>query len=132
MIPVTVVVPSTLAAVGAEEGRADGGTTVADLVRYELDDGSTIYFESADGSLVSLRGGEPEIVDAGRLGKRLQHIAKAAGEIADSMRSTLTADDMQLQFGVKVASEAGIWFFSKVSGEGSISVTLTWRKQPSP
>jgi hypothetical protein len=103
---------------------------MADLVRYELDDGSTVYFESADGNLVSLRGGEPEVVDAGTLGRRLQHIAKAAGEIADSMRSTLTADDMQLQFGVKVAGEAGLWFFSKVSGEGSISVTLTWRTPP--
>lgn len=105
---------------------------MADLVRYELDDGSTVYFESADGNLVSLRGGEPEIVDAGRLGKRLQHIAKAAAEVADSMRSTLAADGMQLQFGVKVAGEAGLWFFSKVSGEGSISVTLTWKKPLSP
>jgi hypothetical protein len=58
---------------------------MADLVRYELEDGSTVYFESAEGSLVSLRGGEP-----------------------------------------------GLWLFSRVSGEGSISVTLTWKNPPSP
>jgi hypothetical protein len=105
---------------------------MADLVRYELEDGSTVYFESAEGSLVSLRGGEPEIIDAGRLGTRLQHIARAAGDVAGSIRSTVTADAMQLQFGIKVTGEAGLWFFSKVSGEGSISVTLTWTKPPSP
>jgi hypothetical protein len=44
----------------------------------------------------------------------------------------VTADAMQLQFGIKVTGEAGLWFFSKVSGEGSISVTLTWTKPPSP
>jgi hypothetical protein len=104
---------------------------MADLVRYELDDGSTVYFESAEGSLVSHRGGgEPEIVDAGRLGTRLQQIARAAGEVASSMRSAVAAERMQLQFGVKVTGEAGLWFFSKVSGEGSISVTLTWKNPP--
>jgi Trypsin-co-occurring domain 1 len=67
-----------------------------------------------------------------RLGKRLQHIAQAVGEVADSMRSTLTADGTQPQFGVKVAGEAGIWFFSKATGEGSIFVTLIWTKPPPP
>lgn len=106
---------------------------MADLVKVELEDGSTVYFESADGGLVCPRGrGEPEVVDAGKLGDRLQQIAKAAGEVANSMRSTLAADGMQLQFGVKVTGEAGVWCFSRVSGEGSISVTLTWKSSPSP
>jgi hypothetical protein len=51
---------------------------MADLVRYELEEGSTVYFESAEGSLGSHHGGEPEMVDAGRLGARLHHIASAA------------------------------------------------------
>jgi Trypsin-co-occurring domain 1 len=106
---------------------------VPDLVRFELEDGSTVDFEVADGDLVSPRGrGEPEVIDAGRLATRLQQIAKAAGEVAELMRSALPADDMQLQFSIKVTGEAGIWCFSKVSGEGSISVTLTWKSSPPP
>jgi Trypsin-co-occurring domain 1 len=106
---------------------------VAHLVRFELEDGSTVDFETADGNLVSPRGrAEPEVVDAGKLSNRFQHIARAAGEIAHSMRSTLAADGLQLQFSVKVTGEAGMWCFSKVSGEGSISVTLTWNGSPSP
>ena len=80
---------------------------MADLVRYELEDGSTAYFKSTEGSLVTQRGGEPEIVDAGTLGTRPQHIARAAGEVAGSMRSAGAADGMQLQYGDKAARPFG-------------------------
>jgi hypothetical protein len=39
---------------------------------------------------------------------------------------------MHPQFGVKVAGKAGIWFFSKATGEGLISATLIWTKPPPP
>jgi hypothetical protein len=51
--------------------------------------------------------GEPEIVDAGTLGTRPQHIARAAGEVAGSMRSAGAADGMQLQYGDKAARPFG-------------------------
>jgi hypothetical protein len=39
---------------------------VAEFVRYQLEDGSEVYFEAAESDLVSLRGGEAEVTDAGR------------------------------------------------------------------
>ena len=49
---------------------------MADLVEYRLDDGSTVLFESAQASLVSLHGGDPDVKDGGRLSDRLSAIAK--------------------------------------------------------
>ena len=51
------------------------GGGMADFVKYELEDGSEVFFESAEASLVSLRGGSADVVDAGKLGDRLSHIA---------------------------------------------------------
>ena len=48
---------------------------MADFVKYELDDNSEVFFESAEGSLASLRSGDADVVDAGKLGDRLSNIA---------------------------------------------------------
>lgn len=97
------------------------------FVRYVLDDGAEVYFEAAEGSLVSLRG-EPEVVDGGRLGDRLGQVAGAAQEVAQSLRSRLSPDEIKLEFGVKVAGEVNWWFFAKSQGESTLNVTLTWQK----
>jgi hypothetical protein len=34
---------------------------VAEFVRYELDDGSEVYFESAESDLVAQHGGAPDV-----------------------------------------------------------------------
>lgn len=101
---------------------------MADFVRYELEDGSQVFFESAEGSLVSLRGDSVEVVDAGKLGDRLRHIAAAADEVSRGLRERLAPEEIELEFGVKVSGEVSWWFFAKASGEASINVTLTWRK----
>lgn len=54
------------------EAEEQMGARVADPVKYELGAARPSTFESADGSLISLRGGEPESIDAGKLGTRLQ------------------------------------------------------------
>jgi Trypsin-co-occurring domain 1 len=101
---------------------------MADFVRYELADGSEVFFESAEGSLVSLRGGSPDVVDAGRLGDRLRHIAAAADEVSKGLRERLAPEEIELEFGVKVSGEVNWWFFAKANGEASMNVKLTWRK----
>ena len=53
---------------------------MADFVKYQLEDGSEVFFESAEASLVSLRGGAADVVDAGKLGDRLSNIAAAADQ----------------------------------------------------
>lgn len=101
---------------------------MSDFVRYELEDGSEVYFESAEGSLVSLRSGSPDVVDAGRLGDRLQHIAAAAAEVSKGLRERLAPEEIELDFGVKVSGEVNWWFFAKANGEASMNVKLTWRR----
>jgi len=101
---------------------------MADFVKYQLDDGSEVYFESAEASLVSMRGGDAEVVDAGQLGDRLRNIATAADQVSKGLRERLEPEEIELEFGVKISGEVGWWFFAKASGEASINVTLTWKK----
>jgi hypothetical protein len=102
---------------------------VAEFVRYQLEDGSEVYFEAAESDLVSLRGGEAEVTDAGPLADRLQHVAKAAEQVTQSLRSRLTPDEIKLEFGIKVSGEVNWWFFAKNKAEGTISVSLVWKPQ---
>ncbi len=99
---------------------------MAELVKYELDDGTEVYFESAESDLVSLRGGEPEVAEGGALQGRLQGVARAAEEVSSSLRSRLAPDEVELQFGVKISGEVNWWFFAKNSGEATVQVTLKW------
>jgi hypothetical protein len=101
---------------------------VADFVRYELDDGSEVFFEAAEGSLVRLRGGAAEVADAGKLGDRLRHIAAAADEVSRGLRDRLGPEEVELEFGVTVSGEVNWWFIAKTSGDASMKVKLTWRR----
>ena len=96
---------------------------MAEFVRFTLDDGSEVLFESAESGLVALHGGgTPEVRDGGKLTTRLQ---EAAEEVAGSLRSRLVPDEMSLEFGLKVSSGVN-WFFAKAQGEGTIKVTVKW------
>ena len=101
---------------------------MADLVEYALDDGSTVLFESAEASMVSLYGGAPDIKEGGRIADRLSSIAKTAGQVASAMRESVGPQELTLELGVKVAGEVNAWFFAKQQGEATIKVTLTWKK----
>ena len=99
---------------------------MAEFVRFTLDDGSQVLFESAESDLVALRGGPPEVRDGGKLTARLQGVADAAEQVAGSLRSRLAPDEVSLEFGLKVSGEVNWWFFAKSAGEGTIKVTLRW------
>jgi Trypsin-co-occurring domain 1 len=98
---------------------------VVEFVRFTLDDGSDVLFESAESDLVALRGGLPDVCDGGKLAVRLQGVAKAAEEVARSLRSQLVPDEVSLEFGLKVSGGVN-WFFAKAQGEGTIKVALKW------
>jgi hypothetical protein len=98
---------------------------MAEFVRFTLDDGSQVLFESAESDLVALHGGAPEVHDGGRLTARLQGVAEAAEEVAGSLRARLVPDEVSLEFGLQVSGGVN-WFFAKAQGQGSIKVTLTW------
>ena len=103
-----------------------GGGVVAEFVRFTLDDGSVVMFESAESDLVAQHGGQPEVRDGGKLTARLQGVAEAAEQVAGSLRSRLAPDEVSLEFGLKVSGEMNWWFFAKAATEGTIKVTLKW------
>ena len=98
---------------------------MAEFVRFTLDDGSEVLFESAESDLVALHGGSPDVRDGGKLTARLQGVAEAAEEVAGSLRSRLAPDEVSLEFGLKVSGGVN-WFFAKAQSEGTIKVTLRW------
>ena len=99
---------------------------MAEFVQFTLDNGSQVMFESAEGDLVALRGGKPNVREGGRLTERLQAVAEAAEEVSGSLRSRLAPDEVNLEFGLKVSGELNWWFFAKTQSEGTIKVTLKW------
>jgi hypothetical protein len=101
---------------------------VAEYVRFVLDDGSEVYFESAESDLVAQHTGEPTVIDGGRLQARLESVAEAASQVAESLRARLTPDEVALEFGIKVAGEVNWWFFAKNQAEATMNVTLTWKR----
>ena len=90
---------------------------MAEFVRFTLDDGSEVLFESAESDLVALHGGQPEVRDGGRLTARLQGVAEAAEEVAGSLRSRLAPDEVSLEFGLKVSGGVN-WFLREGAGRG--------------
>jgi hypothetical protein len=98
---------------------------MAEFVRFTLDDGSQVLFESAESDLVALHGGAPEVRDGGKLTARLQGVAEAAEEVSGSLRARLVPDEVSLEFGLQVSGGVN-WFFAKAQGLGSIKVTLKW------
>jgi len=105
---------------------------MAEFVRFTLDDGSEVLFESAESDLVALHGGgSPDVRDGGRLTARLQGVAEAAEEVAGSLRARLAPDEVSLEFGLKVSGGVN-WFFAKAQGEGTIKVTVKWAGNPAP
>jgi Trypsin-co-occurring domain 1 len=99
---------------------------VAEFVEFTLDDGSVVRFESDEGDLVTPRADEPVVTEGGRLTDRLQEVAKAAEQIAGTLRSRLAPDEVSMEFGLKVSGEVNWWFFAKAHSEGAIKVTLSW------
>ena len=98
---------------------------MAEFVRFTLDDGSQVLFESAESDLVALHGGVPDVRDGGKLTARLQEVAEAAEEVAGSLRARLVPDEVSLEFGLQVSGGMN-WFFAKAQTQGTIKVTLTW------
>jgi Trypsin-co-occurring domain 1 len=98
---------------------------MAEFVRFRLDDGSEVLFESAESDLVAQHGGPPEVLDGGKLTARLQAVAEAAEEVAGSLRARLIPDEVSLEFGLQVSGGVN-WFFAKAQGESTIKVTLKW------
>ena len=91
---------------------------MAEFVRFTLDDGSEVMFESAESDLVALRGGAPDVREGGRLTERLQEVTEAAEEVAGSLRARLFPDEVSLEFGLKVSGGGELVVLREVAGGG--------------
>jgi len=103
---------------------------MADFVRFTMDDGTDVFFESAESDLVDMHGGEPDVADGGRLRDRLDAVAKAAQQVAEPLRERLRPHEVALEFGLKVSGDVNWWFFARNHAEGAIKVTLKWAGAP--
>ncbi|TDD93515.1 CU044_2847 family protein [Actinomadura rubrisoli] len=95
-------------------------------MRYNLEDGSEVVFETTEHSLVSQRGGQPKTVDGGELEQRIAPIAQTAEAISRGLREKLSPDEIELSLGVKVSGKVNWWFIASSAGEAAITVTLRW------
>jgi hypothetical protein len=100
---------------------------VAEIVRFRVDDGSSVLVEVDDDAFGVERVSRSAdgIIEAGRrLTDALGSVRAAAQASVDVLR-TLGPDALELQFGVKLAGEAGA-IIAKTSAEGHFSVKLSW------
>lgn len=102
------------------------GDVVAEFIQFTLDDGSVVYFESAESDLVAQHGGESDVHDGGKLATQLRGVAEAAEKVSEALRSRLAPEEVSLEFGLKVSGQMNWWFFAKAATEGTIKVTLKW------
>jgi len=95
---------------------------MAEFVRFTLEDGSDVLFESAESDLVALHGGPPEVPMA--TAARLQEVAEAAKDVAGSLRCRLVPTEVP---GVRAEGvRRRELLLLEGAGEGTIKVTLKW------
>jgi hypothetical protein len=107
---------------------------MAELARWQTDDGPVVV-EVADDDVgfqgVARKPGE--VVDvAGRLENALTRVRPAALATLRSFRDdTLDADEVSLEFGIKLTVAAGA-VIARTAVEGHMVVTVTWQRRPDP
>jgi len=100
---------------------------VSEVVRLGLDDGLSVLVEVDEDSvgIERVSRGQGGVVEAGR------RLTEALGSVRDAARAsmevlqTLSPDQLELEFGVKLAGEAGA-MIAKTAAEGHFIVKLTW------
>lgn len=56
-------------------------------------------------------------------------VATCSTAFLDAMERLVSPDEASIEFGVKVAGELGVPILTKVSSEGTIKVTVKWKKE---
>jgi len=57
-------------------------------------------------------------------------VTTCSNALIEAMEKLVQPDEASIEFGVKIAGEAGIPILTKLSSEGSIKVTVVWKKAP--
>jgi hypothetical protein len=107
------------------------GCGLADFVQFELEDGASVLFETADSDLVRRHSADAQPTEGGALGEKLVGAAETAQAVSETLRERLSPDELTLELGLKVSGQAN-WFVAKAQTEGNIKVTLKWRNDAPP
>jgi hypothetical protein len=103
---------------------------VAELMRWELDDGDEVLVEIAqDAPEISPVSRAGDLIESAgtSLGSALGHVRNAATVVLGQFRSMAECpDEVQVEFGVRLTAEAGA-VIAKTSVDGHLNVTLKWR-----
>jgi len=106
------------------------------LIEFKLSDGETVLVEGMDekqtssGRNLVSRGGQnaEHITQAEKtLQEAMQTARSAAESVLDTFKEMNTPDEIQLQFGVKLAAQAGV-IIASANSEVNFQVTLKWNK----
>lgn len=102
------------------------------LVEFPLEDGTSILVEvdepETPGVVRAGRGGELIEKVQHTFGESLERIKPAAETIISKLRTlSLTPDQIDVEFGVKLSAEAGA-FFASASTEANFVIKLSWRQ----
>lgn len=103
---------------------------MADFVEVQLDDETTVIFQSAESDLVRPHGGGGTVERYQAAMERLESMGRATKRVADSFRERMEPDELSLEIGIGLSGEVG-WFFAKSELETTLTLTLTWKK-PEP
>jgi NTP-dependent ternary system trypsin peptidase co-occuring protein len=104
---------------------------VAEFVRFELEDGTSVLVETAESDLVRQHASDQKPTEGGVLGDKLVGAAETAEVVSKTLRQRLSPDELTLELGLKVSGQAN-WFVAKAQTEGTIKVTLKWKHDTPP
>ena len=98
------------------------------VVRYELDDGTTVGFVTTP-----VAGFHPAAADGtviARIQDAIEPSMRAARVVLNKLKE-LAPDEAEVTFGIKVGGETS-WLVAKGSTEANFQVKLRWKSPPSP
>ncbi len=99
------------------------------LVEYELEDGSTIIVEVdlPEASIERAGRGDQVIKAKERFGDALEQIKPVAQTVFSKLGS-LSADEIGVEFGIKLGAKAGV-IIASADTEANFTVSLTWKRE---
>jgi Trypsin-co-occurring domain 1 len=106
-----------------------GAINVNDVVRYKLDDGSTILVEvsAPEGMRPAARPAEIAAAAAQSLQAALEPIEPLVRTVAARLRQLPESpDEVTVEFGVKLGAEAGI-VLARAAVDAQLQLKLTWK-----
>jgi hypothetical protein len=97
------------------------------VVRYQLDDETTVTFEVEPGA--GFRPAGPNEI-AGQVRQAVEPAVEAARAVLDRVRE-VAPNEVKVKFRIKVTGTAN-WFVAKAATKGNFEVEMTWRARGAP